>query len=116
MLDWEYEDPLTKLNTQLNKSMVLIENVVDDHPQPNKSNKTIKIKTKSTSPKANTSMNGTHRKSILKKSESINNEERNVEENEEDINLEVVTEMNPDILTVKSLSRPQNVYKYYIKH
>lgn len=116
MLDWEHEDPLTKLNTQLNKSMVLIENVVNDHPQLNKRNKTIKITTKSTSPKGNTSMNGTHRKSILKKSENINNEERNLEENITDTNLEADAEMNPDTLTVKSSFRPQNVYKYYIKH
>ncbi|XP_046824352.1 uncharacterized protein LOC124426567 [Vespa crabro] len=110
MLDWEYEDPLTKLNTQLNKSMVLIENV-NDHAQSNKSNKTIKIKTKSTSPKGNTSMNGTYRKSILKKSESINNEERNVKENVTDTSLEVAAEMTSDILTIKSSSssRPQNL-------
>ncbi|KAL2715286.1 uncharacterized protein V1478_014984 [Vespula squamosa] len=109
MLDWEYEDPLTKLNTQLNKSMVLIENVVNDHSQLNKSNKTIKIKTKSTSPKGNTSINGTHRKSILKKSENINNEERNIKKNISDTNLEAAAEMNPDISTIKSSLRPQNL-------
>ncbi|KAI4488634.1 hypothetical protein M0802_011450 [Mischocyttarus mexicanus] len=122
MFDWENEDPLTTLNTQLNKSMALFENVGnDDQPQVNKSNKSIRISTKSNSSRRSSSINGTHRKSILKKSEGTNNEEINLEGQERNLETdnrnadrnvdknEAVSKANLNVLTVTSSPRPQNL-------
>ncbi|XP_015187177.1 PREDICTED: uncharacterized protein LOC107072080 [Polistes dominula] len=123
MFDWENEDPLTTLNTQLNKSMALFESVGnDDQLQLNKNNKSIKINTKSNSTRKRTSVNGTQRRSILKKSEVTNGEEKKLEEQSEetpnrnvDIN-EAIPEASSNALTVtssssssSSSSRPQNL-------
>ncbi|KAI4482607.1 hypothetical protein M0804_008460 [Polistes exclamans] len=116
MFDWENEDPLTTLNTQLNKSMALFESKGnDDQLQLNKNNKSIKINTKSSSPRKSTSINGVHRKGILKKSEGTNSEEKNLEEwSEETPNRnvdrnEAVPKASLNALTVTSSSRPQNL-------
>lgn len=111
MSDWDLEDPLTRLNTQLNKSMVLMENVTESSLQQNKSNKSIKISTKTKQHNSNTSVNGTHRKSILKKPETMYNGDRSTEDNETelDTDLEIATDTSLNHLTVKSSSRPYNL-------
>lgn len=66
MTDSANEDSVTKLNTQLNKSMVLMENAVDT-PSPNHKSpkrKSITINTKAQPPKTPVKS----RKSILKRS------------------------------------------------
>lgn len=116
MFDWENEDPLTTLNTQLNKSMALFESIGnDDQLQLNKNNKSIKINIKSSLDRKNTSINGIRRKSILKKSESTNSEEKNVKEQSEETSNrnvnknEAVPKASPNALMVTSSSRPQNL-------
>ncbi|KYN13673.1 PREDICTED: uncharacterized protein LOC108766439 [Trachymyrmex cornetzi] len=66
MTDSANEDLVTELNTQLNKSMVLIENA-EDMPSPNHKRKSITIKTEEQPPKVRNSPVKS-RKSILKKS------------------------------------------------
>ncbi|XP_012534380.1 uncharacterized protein LOC105835533 [Monomorium pharaonis] len=68
MTDSASEDSVTKLNTQLNKSMVLMENVVDA-PSPNYKRKSITINTEVESSKAINSPVVKSRRSILKKSD-----------------------------------------------
>lgn len=79
MTDSISEDSVTKLNTQLNKSMILMEDAVDTTPKNNK-RKSITINTK-TQPRSTTKTPAVKsRKSILKKSDkslnkdSVNNE------------------------------------------
>ncbi|CAK9808462.1 hypothetical protein ANTQUA_LOCUS5611 [Anthophora quadrimaculata] len=68
MTDLNVEDTLTKLNTQLNKSMVLMDTTTEmESPQP-KSNKSIKISTK-VQPASPYSASSKPRKSILKNTE-----------------------------------------------
>lgn len=66
MTDSANEDSVTKLNTQLNKSMVLMEDAVD-MPSPNNKRKSIMINTE-TQPSRTTSTPVKSRRSILKKS------------------------------------------------
>ncbi|KMQ87148.1 hypothetical protein RF55_13650 [Lasius niger] len=79
MTDSISEDSVTKLNTQLNKSMVLMEDAVDTPPQSHK-RKSITINTKTQPPSATKTSAVKKRKSILKKSDtsfskdSVNNE------------------------------------------
>jgi len=61
-------DSVTKLNTQLNKSMVLMEDAVDT-PSQNHKRKSITINTKTQPPSAPNSPAVKSRKSILKKSD-----------------------------------------------
>ncbi|XP_011882353.1 PREDICTED: uncharacterized protein LOC105570039 [Vollenhovia emeryi] len=67
MTDSVSDDSVTKLNTQLNRSMVLMENVVDP-PSPNPKRRSITINAKARSSKTAGSPVKS-RKSILKKSE-----------------------------------------------
>lgn len=109
MSDWDHEDPLTRLNTQLNKSMVLMENVIETSQQQNKSNKSIKISTKAKPRNSNISPNDTHRKSILKKSDNMNIEESNINGSEIDTDLETSTNKSLYMSSITSTSRPYNL-------
>lgn len=66
MTDLDVEDSLTKLNTQLNKSMVLMDTTAESEIHQPKNNKSIRINTK-IQPPTNTKSPSTTRKSILKK-------------------------------------------------
>ncbi|KAF3424415.1 hypothetical protein E2986_07899 [Frieseomelitta varia] len=100
MTDFDMEDSLTKLNTQLNKSMVLMDNTETGTSQ-RRSNKSIKINTKiqrSSLPNLPIS-----RKSILKRPEK-----RNVVEAEN--NEETLSETNDSRLSLNvSTVRPHNI-------
>ncbi|XP_050462514.1 uncharacterized protein LOC126857287 isoform X1 [Cataglyphis hispanica] len=74
MTDSTSEDLVTKLNTQLNKSMVLMEDAVDAPPQNHK-RKSITINTKMQPHSATNSPAVKSRKSILKKSDKTLNED-----------------------------------------
>lgn len=74
MTDSISEDSVTKLNTQLNKSMVLMEDAVDTPPQNHK-RKSITINTKVQPRSATNSPAVKSRKSILKKSDKTFNED-----------------------------------------
>lgn len=67
MTDLDVEDSLTKLNTQLNKSMVLMDTPENEMNQ-SKSNKSIKINTK-IQPAGSSNVSPVSRKSILKKTD-----------------------------------------------
>lgn len=101
MTDFDMEDSLTKLNTQLNKSMVLMDTIETGTSQ-RRSNKSIKINTKiqrSSLPNLPIS-----RKSILKRPE------KNVVEAEN--NEETLNETNDSRLSLNvSTVRPYNVNK-----
>ncbi|XP_054005830.1 uncharacterized protein LOC128890880 isoform X1 [Hylaeus anthracinus] len=90
MTDLDADDCLTKLNTQLNKSMVLMDTSVENDVQP-KSNRSIKINTK-VQPGNAFNVSPVSRKSILKRTDSKNNEKQNrietenTENNKETIN------------------------------
>lgn len=102
MTDFDMEDSLTKLNTQLNKSMVLMDTIETETSQ-RRSNKSIKINTKiqrSSLPNLPIS-----RKSILKRPEK-----RNVIEAEN--NEETLSETNDSRLSLNvSTLRPHDVNK-----
>lgn len=103
MTDFDMEDSLTKLNTQLNKSMVLMDTIETETSQ-RRSNKSIKINTKiqRTSLPNNLPIS---RKSILKRPEKINVAE--AENNEE-----TLSEVNDSRLSLNvSTVRPHNVNK-----
>lgn len=68
MTDLDVEDSLTKLNTQLNKSMVLMDTPENEMNQ-SKSNKSIKINTK-IQPAGSSNVSPVSRKSILKKTDT----------------------------------------------
>ncbi|XP_076759433.1 uncharacterized protein LOC143428447 [Xylocopa sonorina] len=105
MSELDGEDTLTNLNTQLNKSMVLMDTTEPEMSQP-KSNKSIKINTKFQPPSpANASP--VSRKSILKKTErrSSIKIEQNAESNEEASN-----ETNNRVsMSAQYAARPRNI-------
>ncbi|CAK9795703.1 hypothetical protein ANTPLA_LOCUS480 [Anthophora plagiata] len=68
MTDLDVEDTLTKLNTQLNKSMVLMDTTTEIETPQLKSNKSIKINTKA-QPASPYTASSKPRKSILKNTE-----------------------------------------------
>lgn len=70
MTDSANEDSVTRLNTQLNKSMVLMEDAMDTPPQHNRRSKSIKINTVA-QPLGLTSSAIKSRKSILKKPDKL---------------------------------------------
>lgn len=99
-------DSVTKLNTQLNKSMVLMEDAVDI-PSQNHKRKSITINTKTQPPSA-TNSPVKSRKSILKKSfgkDSTNNGLVEMNGNTEELNN--VTSQR--LSSVSILSRPRTV-------
>ncbi|XP_015434900.1 PREDICTED: uncharacterized protein LOC107190588 [Dufourea novaeangliae] len=112
MTDLDVEDSVTKLNTQLNRSMVLMDTKTTDNEtyQP-KSNKSIKINTKiqKASP---SSASPVSRKSILKKSDIRNNGRRSeTEAQNEKIQLETLNNANNDRLSmnISNAFRPHSI-------
>ncbi|XP_015602689.1 uncharacterized protein LOC107271335 [Cephus cinctus] len=101
MSDSEYQDPLTRLNTTLNKSMAFMETSTKS-PQNSKSNKAVKINTKSQPRNATKSV--TSRKSILKKRNS--NDENS--EQTESLNV-TVSNGNSSPKKVQVVSRPKSL-------
>jgi len=114
MMDSANEDSVTKLNTQLNKSMVLMEDAVD-MPSPNK-RKSITINTEVQSSKAISSPVKS-RKSILKKSNKSFSE--NVTDDEvaqtsnDGVRTSEATFNGPQSLPTLVLSRPRTVSKLF---
>ncbi|XP_031843231.1 uncharacterized protein LOC116431635 isoform X2 [Nomia melanderi] len=105
-------DSLTKLNTQLNRSMVLMDTTTDNEIRSPKSSKTIKINTKVQPSRLSNGSPG-QRKSILKKSD-IRNDERGDEIQEaEDVenNREILNNTNNDRVSMSMpiTSRPRNI-------
>lgn len=111
MMDSADEDSVTKLNTQLNKSMVLMEDVVDT-PSSNHKRKSITINTEAKSPKT-TGSPVKSRKSILKKSnkslgESVTDDEiAQTSDGGTDKSNDLV--VNGLSLPTSILSRPRNL-------
>lgn len=108
------EDTLTKLNTQLNRSMVLMDHTMDETLPLRKSAKTIKINTKLLPAISTNSPSTGSRKSILKRSQrSTGNEE--ARENLPDIEseLERLNRENQERLSMSveplPVSRPHNL-------
>lgn len=106
MTDLDVDDSLTKLNTQLNKSMVLMDTTETEIPQ-SKSNKSITINPniQPASPHVNSPI---VKKSILKKAEKKNviEVEQHVENNKE-IRSEITD--NSASMNVTSITRPRTV-------
>lgn len=107
MNDLDAEDTLTKLNTQLNRSMVLMDTTENEVRTP-KSNRSIKINTK-INPAKSTKVSTTTRKSILKKTERKSTIEtvQNVESNT--LNGSDHSKISMD--TTETHQRPHNVNK-----
>ncbi|XP_034179359.2 uncharacterized protein LOC117603895 [Osmia lignaria lignaria] len=99
------EDSLTKLNTQLNRSMVLMDTTENEVRQP-KSNRSIKINTK-INPAKSPKVSSASRKSILKKTERKSSIEtvQNVESNT--LNGSDHSKMSMD--TTETPPRPHNI-------
>lgn len=111
MSDFDAEDSLTKLNTQLNRSMVLMDTTTDNETYPPKVNRSIKINTEiqPASP-ANASL--TRRKSILKKSDTRNDKRRDETEVQSTENeREMLNNTNNSRVSIntQTASRPQNI-------
>lgn len=108
-MDLDVEDSLTKLNTQLNKSMVLMDTKESEIFQ-SKSKKSIKINTKIqlTSPPITSPIS---RKSILKKTEKKIIVENDLEQNKD--NNDSLNETNHSKLSINATPtiRPHNVNK-----
>ncbi|XP_003487383.1 uncharacterized protein LOC100747999 isoform X1 [Bombus impatiens] len=106
MTDLDVDDSLTKLNTQLNKSMVLMDTTETETPQ-SKSNKSITINPniQPASPHVNSPI---VKKSILKKAEKKNviEVEQHVENNKE-IRSEITD--NSASMNVTSITRPRTI-------
>ncbi|XP_017762051.1 PREDICTED: uncharacterized protein LOC108552153 [Eufriesea mexicana] len=106
MTDLDVEDSLTKLNTQLNKSMVLMDTMETEISQP-KGNKSIKINTK-IQPLSPSNSTPASRKSILKKTKNtiIVETEQNVTNN-----IEILNEINHNRtpMNISSTIRPHNI-------
>lgn len=97
MTDSGNEDSVTKLNTQLNKSMVLMEDIVDTPSQSNK-RKSITINTKTKPPSATSSPIVKARKSILKKSDKLPN---NDSINNGDVQINGIEKKLSDVISQK---------------
>jgi len=115
MMDSANEDSVTKLNTQLNKSMILMEDAVDI-PSPNYKRKSITINTEVQSSKA-TSSPVKSRKSILKKSNksfSENGTDDEVAQTSNDgVRMSEATFNGPQSLPTLVLSRPRTVSRLF---
>lgn len=109
-------DSLTKLNTQLNRSMVLMDTTTDNETRSPRSSKSIKINTK-VQPARLSNGSPAQRKSILKKTDTRNDERgvetqeaQNVENDREIINT---TNNSRVSMSVPIASRPHNVNIIY---
>ncbi|XP_043265522.1 uncharacterized protein LOC122405089 [Colletes gigas] len=105
MTDLDIDDSLTKLNTQLNKSMVLMDTSTENKTHQSKSNRSIKINTK-IQPASASNVSPISRKSILKKSEERNKQHRIEAQNEENnrtINRDRMS------MSISTAPRPHNI-------
>lgn len=107
MTDLDVEDSLTRLNTQLNKSMVLMDATTENEMHQPKTNKSIRINTK-IQPANQTKSPSTSRKSILKKSGKTNNfdTEQSIESNQDTLNNSDHNKLPTNTTTIL---RPRNI-------
>ncbi|XP_076295690.1 uncharacterized protein LOC143216484 [Lasioglossum baleicum] len=111
MSDFDADDSLTKLNTQLNRSMVLMDTTTDNETYPPKVNRSIKINTK-IQPASPANASPMRRKSILKKSDTRNDERRDETEVQNTENeREMLNHTNNSRVSInaQTASRPHNI-------
>lgn len=108
-MDLDVEDSLTKLNTQLNKSMVLMDTKESEIFQ-SKSKKSIKINTK-IQPASPPIISPISRKSILKKTEKKIIVENDLEQNKDNNDSLNETNHNKPSINATPTIRPHNVNK-----
>lgn len=114
MTDADEEDTLTKLNTLLNKSMILMDSTAENEGDQNKNDRCIIINAKARSGSPHKTLRLAPRKSILKKLEKTTNEnelETNIGEREnldESVN-NMITEFSN---SVPLLPRPRNLQEF----
>lgn len=111
-MDLDVEDSLTKLNTQLNKSMVLMDTEESEISQP-KSKKSIKINTR-IQPASPPITSPISRKSILKKTEKRTIVKNELEQNIDSNNSSNETNHSRSSINATSTIRPHNVNKISI--
>lgn len=109
IMDLDMEDSLTKLNTQLNKSMVLMDTGESEIFQP-KSKKSIKINTK-IQPASPPITSPISRKSILKKTEKRITVKNELEQNIDNNNSSNETNHSGSSINATPTIRPHNVNK-----
>ncbi|PBC30273.1 CCR4-NOT transcription complex subunit [Apis cerana cerana] len=107
MMDLDVEDSLTKLNTQLNKSMVLMDTEESEISQP-KSKKSIKINTR-IQPASPPIISPISRKSILKKTEKRTIVKNELEQNIDSNNSSNETNHSRSSINATSTIRPHNI-------
>ncbi|XP_033324604.2 uncharacterized protein LOC117219520 [Megalopta genalis] len=111
MNDLDAEDSLTKLNTQLNRSMVLMDTTIDNEPSTPKSNRSITINTK-IQPASPANAPPKRRKSILKKIGTRDDKRRHETETWNTQNeREMLNNTNNDTISMNrpTASRPHNI-------
>lgn len=112
MTDSSQEDSITHLNTQLNKSMILMEDAADIPPEHSRRSKSIKINTTAQPPSATNSPAVKSRKSILKKSDkSFNEKSMDDDVTQTNNNVESLSNVISQRLSSPALAptRPRNV-------
>lgn len=115
MTDYE-KDSITHLNTQLNKSMVLMENVVDSPPEHPRHSKSIKITTTAQPRKTTSNPAVKSRKSILKKSDrSFSEKTTDSEITQTNGNIESISDLSQKLSAPDTTTRPHNVSDIIIK-
>lgn len=117
MTDSGREDSITHLNTQLNKSMILMENAVDIPPEKPRRSKSIKLNTMARSPRATNSPAVKSRKSILKKTDrSFNGKPTDGEIIQVNGNIESLIDISQRLSSsTQNLARPHNVSNIVIE-
>ncbi|XP_078052935.1 uncharacterized protein LOC144478679 [Augochlora pura] len=111
MNDFDAEDSLTKLNTQLNRSMVLMDTTMDNEPSTPRSNKSITINTK-IQPASPANVPPKRRKSILKKIDTRNDKSRDDTETQNTENeTKMLNNINNSAMSIdtSTVSRPHNI-------
>ncbi|XP_076651207.1 uncharacterized protein LOC143358160 isoform X2 [Halictus rubicundus] len=113
MTDLDAEDSLTKLNTQLNRSMVLMDTTTNNETYPPKTNRSIKINTK-IQPASPANASPAHRKSILKKFDTTHDDrrdEREAENTENERKMLNNSNNREDRISInmRTTSRPHNI-------
>lgn len=108
MTDLDVDDSLTKLNTQLNKSMILMDTPPENKICQTKRNKSIKINV-NIQPASASNVSPVSRKSILKKTDIRNNEKQsridtqNIDSSRETISHDRIS------MNMSTALRPHNV-------
>lgn len=115
MTDLDGEDSLTKLNTQLNKSMVLMDTTTEGETNQPRRSKTIKINTKvqSASPGLSTP-SPVSRKSILKKNDTRNRIQAQNRKSDRETSND--TSHDGMSMNTSSVPRPHNVNITYVRN